>query len=400
MTFNTYWFALFAAAYFPLFWIVRVRRFRMVLLLAGCLVFYSHFAGAAGMLPIVILAVTTYLAGLARRRAVLLFAMALPVLALVFYKYTHFVALSVVSLANPAWGARADQLAGAILPVAPPLAVSFFVFEFVHYLYDVNQGEPSIRNPAQFCAFAFFFPSLVAGPIKRYQPFLASLSSGLGSVAAEDVKVGVVRVAVGLFKKIAIADNVASGLRFWEPKYPQLTMVSRWEFLLAIGVRILFDFSGYSDIAIGLGRMMGVRLPENFRWPYVATSVTEFWHRWHISLSTWVRDYVYIPLGGGHAGLARKVLNGLVAFALCGLWHGPSWNFAFWGVYHGVGLAISSNYEAALGRPGAAIAGFFSRVPAAGWAITLIFVLVGWLYFFYPFAEANQMARMLFISSP
>jgi alginate O-acetyltransferase complex protein AlgI len=396
MTFNTYWFTFFAAVYFPLYWAARPQWRRLGLLLAGCFAFYAHFAGAAGMLPIIVLAATTYVAGLLRRRAILVAAMALPVLTLVFYKYTHFVALSVVALVNPAWGERTDHLAGALLPITPPLAVSFFVFEFVHYLYDVNKGEPSIRNPAHFCAFAFFFPSLVAGPIKRYQPFLASLSSGLASVTADDVKVGVVRVAIGLFKKLVIADNVAAGLRYWEPAYPHLTLPSRWEFLLAIGIRILFDFSGYSDIAIGLGRMMGVTLPENFRWPYMATSVTEFWHRWHISLSTWVRDYIYIPLGGSRSGLARKVLNGLVAFALCGLWHGPSWNFAFWGVYHGVGLAISSNYEAALGPPGRTIAGFFSRFPFAGWAITLVFVLIGWLFFFYPFAEATQMAKMLF----
>jgi alginate O-acetyltransferase complex protein AlgI len=396
MIFTTYWFSLFAVIYFPLFWVARLRWLRLGLLLASCFTFHAHFAGAAGMLPIIVLATTTYLAGIWRNRAALVAAMLLPVTALAFYKYTHFIALSIVALVNPAWGQGADHFAGALLPLTPPLAVSFFVFEFVHYLYDVRKGAPSIRNPAHFCAFTFFFPSLVAGPIKRYQPFLASLHSGLGSVEADDVKLGVMRVALGLFKKLAIADNVTAGLKFWQPHYPHLTLLSRWEFLLAIGVRILFDFSGYSDIAIGLARMMGVTLPENFRWPYLATSVTDFWHRWHISLSTWVRDYVYVPLGGSRHGVPRKILNGLIAFALCGLWHGPSWNFACWGLYHGAGLAVSSNYEALLGRPGTAIAGFFSRVPLAGWALTLVFVLIGWLYFFYPVAEATQMAKLLF----
>src|ERR1700677_671953 len=169
MIFTTYWFALFAVIYFPLFWAARMRWLRLGLLLTACFTFHAHFAGAAGMLPIIVLATTTYCAGLLRIRAVLVAAMILPVLALAFYKYTHFLALGVVALANPAWGQHADHLAGSLLPITPPLAVSFFVFEFVHYLYDVGKGAPSIRNPAHFCAFTFFFPSLVAGPIKRYQ---------------------------------------------------------------------------------------------------------------------------------------------------------------------------------------------------------------------------------------
>jgi alginate O-acetyltransferase complex protein AlgI len=400
MIFTTYWFVLFAVLFFPAYWLSHLRWVRLGLLLAGCLVFYAHFAGAAGMLPIIVLASTTYFAGLSRAKWVLRVAMALPIAALVFYKYTHFIALSIVALVNPAWGHQADLLAGSYLSAGPPLAVSFFVFEFVHYLYDVSKGAPSIRNPADFCAFAFFFPSLVAGPIKRFQPFLASLRSGLNLVTAEDVKCGLTRIALGFFKKVVVADNVTAGLQYWEPSYAKLTILSRWEFLAAIGIRILFDFSGYSDIAIGLGRLMGVTLPENFRWPYLATSLTEFWRRWHISLSTWVRDYIYIPLGGNRCGLPRKIMNGFIAFSLCGLWHGPAWNFIAWGTYHGAGLAISSNYEEALGRPGAILAGFFSRHPGMGWTLTIAFVLFGWLLFFYPVPEAIKMAALLFFRKP
>ena len=373
MIFTTHWFVLFAVSYFLVFWAVQLPWIRLGLLLLGCFIFYAHFAGAAGMLPIVVLAATTYVAGLWRRR---------------------------VALVNPAWGQQTNHLASVVLPMGAPLAVSFFVFEFVHYLYDISKGSPSIRNPAHFCAFAFFFPSLVAGPIKRYEPFLPSLRSGLRSVSSDDVKLGLMRVALGFFKKLVIADNVAAGLQYWQPRYASLTLHSRWEFLAATGIRILCDFSGYSDIAIGLSRMMGVTLPENFRWPYLATSVTEFWHRWHISLSTWIRDYVYIPLGGNRSGRVRTIANGFIAFALCGLWHGPSWNFVFWGVYHGSGLVISSNYESSLGPFGAVLARFFARLPIAGWGITLGFVLIGWLYFFYPFAEASQMLRMLFVRKP
>ena len=398
MIFATYWFGLFAIVFFPVFWAVRLGWLRLGWLLLGCAVFHAHFAGAAGMLPIIVLAATTYAAGLWRNRIALYVAMVLPVLALVFYKYTHFVALSVVALVNPGWGHATDQFAGALLPITPPLAVSFFVFEFVHYLYDVNKGAPSIRHPAHFGAFTFFFPSLVAGPIKRYQPFLASLGSGLPAVTVDDVKLGLMRISLGLFKKIVIADNLSAGLSYWEPRYASLGLLGRWEFLAALGLRILFDFSGYSDIAIGLARMMGVTLPENFGWPYLATSLTEFWHRWHISLSTWIRDYVYIPLGGGRHGLPRKMLSGFVAFVLCGLWHGPAWNFAVWGIWHGVGLVISSNYAAVLGRPGRAVSAFLARAPVLGLAFTLVYVLVGWLFFFYPVAEAVTMLKLLFVA--
>src|SRR5205085_4390276 len=129
-------------------------------------------------------------------------------------------------------------------------------------------------------------------------------------------------------------------------------LFDRWELLVCIALRILLDFSGYSDIAIGCARLLGIQLPENFNWPYAARNLQEFWHRWHISLSSWIRDYVYIPLGGNRHGLARKALNALTAFALCGLWHGAAWNFVLWGVYHGAGLAISSNYRTALGPAG------------------------------------------------
>ena len=400
MIFTTYWFCLFALLFFLLYWLSPRPWLRLALLLAFCSIFHAHFAGAAGMLPIIILSITTYLAGLWRNQWALRVAIALPVLALACYKYTHFIALSIISLIHPAWGTQIDQFAVGHLPITPPLGVSFFTFEFVHYLYDVSKGQPSIRNPAHFWAFTFFFPSLVAGPIKRYQPFLGSLHGGLAHVSLEDVKAGLVRVASGLFKKVVIADNLTAAIEFWRPQYDGLTILGRWEMFAVIALRILMDFSGYSDIAIGLAHMMGVRLPENFNWPYLATSLQDFWQRWHISLSSWIRDYIYIPLGGNRHGLARKVFNGLVAFALCGLWHGPAWHFAFWGLYHGVGLAINSSYRVAFGPPGRWLGVCFARLPFLGWILTILFVFIGWFYFFYPLSEAWHMTKLLFVAKP
>ncbi len=399
MIFTTYWFCVFALVFFPLYWLARPPWLRFGLLLAACLVFHAHFAGAAGVAPIVVLGLLTYFAGRSRRRWALYATITVVVLALAFYRYSHFLAHDLVGLISPALGRDLDRLAAKVLPAAPPLALSFFTFEFVHYLYDVTKGSPSIRSPTQFAAFTFYFPSLAAGPIKRYQPFLESLGAGLAHVTVDDVKVGLIRLGIGLGKKIVIADNLTAAIDFWQPRFATLPLLDRWWVVGAIGLRILMDFSGYTDMAIGLARMMGIRLPENFNWPYLATNLQEFWRRWHISLSSWIRDYVYIPLGGNRHGAARKVTNGLIAFGLCGLWHGAAWNFVVWGLYHGAGLALSSQYQTLLGAPGRWIGVGLARVPVLGWLLTTLFVFLGWLYFFYPLPEATRMLRLLFTSS-
>ena len=332
MIFATYWFFLFAAAFFPVYWLAQRPGLRLALLLAFCALFHAHFAGAAGMKPILVLGIVTYLAALSRRRWAVVTAMGLAVVALGFYKYSHFLALDVIAPLWPGIALPLDQALGALRPATPPLAISFFTFEFVHYLSDVAKGSPAIRNPAKFAAFAFFFPSLVAGPIKRYQPFLGSLGEGLSRGPVDDVKVGLIRVATGLFKKIVIADNLTAAVDFWQPKFVLLSLAGRWEVFLAIAARILMDFSGYSDIAIGLARMMGITLPENFNWAVSRYQRPGFLAPLaYFSQLGWIRDYVYVPLGGNRRGVPRKILNGLIAFGLIGLWHGPAWHFVGWG---------------------------------------------------------------------
>ncbi|HXD52285.1 MAG TPA: hypothetical protein VN689_10355, partial [Burkholderiales bacterium] len=228
MIFTTYWFCLFALGFFPLYWAARPAWLRFALLLGLCLVFHAHFAGAAGVAPIIVLALLAYSAGLSGRKWALYGAMAAAVLALVVYKYSHFIALDVIGALNPSLGKTLDGFARRWLPITPPLAVSFFTFEFVHYLYDVRKGSPPLRNPAHFGAFTFFFPSLVAGPIKRYQPFIATLQEGLARVSVDDVKLGLVRVAIGLIKKIVIADNLTAAIAFWQPHFAELPFTARW----------------------------------------------------------------------------------------------------------------------------------------------------------------------------
>ncbi len=398
MIFGTYWFVVFCCIFFPGYWLCfGSRALRQGWLLLACFIFHYHFAGPAGVFPIIILSLFTFCAALSRRPPVLVFAIVVNVSALCFYKYFHFFSLQVLGLATPAWGALLDQQATAMLPGAPPLAISFFIFELVHYLYDVLHGNAPLKNLANYASFIFFFPSLVAGPIKRYENFIPELGLGLGSVSRQQVLNGLLRIARGYFMKVMIADFLTGFVGFHEPQLESLTMFMRWVVFFALGMRIWFDFSGYSEIAIGLAMMMGIQLPENFRWPYAALSIRDFWHRWHISLSTWIRDYIYIPLGGNRVGYARKILNGIIAFALCGLWHGPDWHFIFWGLYHGFGLALSSNYRAACGRPGEFVHQCLENNPLLSWLITFLFVSVGWVFFFYPLNQAFRFLCLLVV---
>ncbi len=396
MLFLTYWFVLFGCAVFPCYWLVRWPPARRTLLLLCCIVFHTHFAGPAGVLPIIALAILTYLAGLSRRRSLCVAAMLACVAGLLFYKYTRFLCLEALGSLWPGAGIAAYATVGSWLPSQPPLAISFFVFEFVHYLFEVSRGAPPLRSPVDFSLFALFWPSIVAGPVKRYDQFIPALRQGAVNVRQRDVAVGILLVALGLVKKLA-ADNLTAYLAFHVPHLEWLPLRQRRVIFLAIGLRILWDFSGYSDMAIGFARMLGVQLPRNFNWPYLSTSLTDFWRRWHVSLSSWIRDYIYIPLGGSRRGPVWKVGNGLLAFAICGLWHGAAWNFLFWGLYHGAGLALASGWQTLRGKVGSPLPRWPRLERLFGWGLTMLFVHVGWLFFFYPLPQAARIIHLLFV---
>lgn len=393
--FISYWFIIFISIFFPVFWFCTAPSFRKIWILAGSLLFHYKFAGPAGVLPIAILGIITYIAGIVNFKPLRIFAIALCVLALIFYKYTTFLLGQIIGTFDATFAkAVIDSAKHGILPDAPPLAISFFVFEFVHYLVDIQRGKQPIKSVVDFTLFSVFWPSVVAGPVKRFQQFLPAVVAGCRKVSLIDIQVGTMRIAMGLIKKLVIADNLTAYIDFWQPQFAALPMGQRWLLVFAISLRILFDFSGYSDIAIGFARLMGIKLPENFRWPYLATSLQEFWHRWHISLSTWIRDYIYIPLGGNQHGILRKISNGIIAFAICGLWHGAAWNFIFWGLYHGIGLVISTHFKSILSNiPALAKARIIAK-PIA-WFSTFTYVSIGWLYFFYPVKEATNMLLLL-----
>jgi alginate O-acetyltransferase complex protein AlgI len=348
--------------------------------LVASLVFHYQFAGPAGMLPIVLLGVLTYGAGLyaGGRPGTRVFPLFFCMLAgaLVFYKYSTLLAGSFVDLFSN-WIApeRAEALLGWRGPAAP-LAISFFTFEFIHYLYEVRvRGASPIRRPVDFALFAVFFPTLASGPIKRFGSFVPQLARP-ENPAPLDAWEGARRVMLGVFKKVCIADLVIEPIAVLEDSTEWTAPVVAALAILQ-GVRIYYDFAGYTDIAIGLARMLGLVVPENFDRPYRTTSLQDFWRRWHMSLSTWIRDYLYVPMGGNRG---RRALHLLLAMGICGIWHGAAWNFALWGLYHGAGLAVEAQVRQRVPQ----LFGDSRSLLLLRWAVCYGFVTYGWLLFFYP----------------
>lgn len=272
---------------------------------------------------------------------------------------------------------------GPVPRLVLPLGVSFFTFEFIHYAADVYAGKIRDSDLATYSAFIFFFPTMVAGPIKRYEEFAPKLHAAEFDPVM--VSQGVTRILVGLAKKHALADT----FDFWASKIGTDAIYSADEmnligWLLAYGMKIYFDFSGYSDIAIGCSYLFGIRVPENFNFPYLAGSISDFWRRWHISLGRWIFDYVYRPLGGSKLGEARTSLNLLIAFAISGIWHGAAYNFLIWGLWHGVMMIVERAW-----RRWSPV-----RLPhVAGVALTFAGVSLGWLFF------CTDVSRAFFILS-
>jgi alginate O-acetyltransferase complex protein AlgI len=226
------------------------------------------------------------------------------------------------------------------------LGISFHTFQSMSYVVDVYRGEQkAVRSPIDYALFICFFPQLVAGPIVRAHTFFRDLFDWRPP-SAGDVSNGILLIALGLTKKMAFADQfakVANG--YFSDVAGNPGMVTAWTGVLAFGLQIYFDFSGYTDMAIGMAKLLGFHFPVNFRRPYLASSITDFWRRWHISLSTWLRDYLYIPLGGNRHGKWMTYRNLAITMLLGGLWHGASWNFVIWGGYHGALLSVERAFR-------------------------------------------------------
>jgi alginate O-acetyltransferase complex protein AlgI len=302
-----------------------------------------------------------------------------------YFKYYNFFAESL----NPllAWSGRAVPALQILLPAG----ISFYTFKSMSYTIDVYRREiEPCRSLMDYATFVTFFPELIAGPIVRASVFLPQMTRRIGPTV-DRLGIGASLFLLGLTKKVVIADRVAVPVDhvFAHPALFSGRML--WLAAIGYGLQIYCDFSGYSDMAIGTAKMIGYDLPENFNMPYAAGSVTEFWRRWHMTLSAWLRDYLYIPLGGNRQGTARTYVNLMVTMLLGGLWHGASWNFVLWGGLHGAALAVHRVYRQRVGP-------HIRLPPGLGWLATLTFTTLAWIPFRAAhFGDTVQFFRGLFL---
>jgi alginate O-acetyltransferase complex protein AlgI len=383
MIFNTWVFAVFGISVLLLYWGVVPQRFKPHALIVFGTIFYVYSVPAY-LLLIVLLGVVTYAiawgmlrpsVSAATRKRLMILGVVLITGVLVYFKYTKFLALTINQVA-----------AHNIVPlpqIVVPLAISFFTFEFVHVLVDVYLGKIVALDPLDFSVFTMFFPTLVAGPIKRYQSFYPQVRR-IEVPPTHTFLLNVYRIAMGVAKKTIIADSMTLLTQpILTPGTPFGTL-DYWVALFAYAAKIYFDFTGYSDIAIGVSGLLGIRIPENFEMPYRAPNIAQFWRRWHMSLSSWIRDYVFIPLGGSRVSKAMTAFNLFVAMAISGLWHGAAWTFVLWGLWHGAGFLIQRFWQALVVEKVAFLRDPNPVVFYASVATNFAFVAVGWLLFAAP----------------
>lgn len=348
-----------------LLYFLAPKKVKNIVLLIVSLVFYAWgepvyiFLMAASI-------VFNFIAGLLMekkekyKKAVLVCAVILNLGLLAVFKYTDMV----IGTFD-----RLFSMNIKLLHIALPIGISFYTFQALSYVIDVYRKKTQADHDIiAFGAYISMFPQLIAGPIVRYSDVRRELKSR--RVTSEDFEAGIMRFVCGLGKKVLIANNIGKVWKAVSGTDPgELSTAYLWLGLLAFTFQIYFDFSGYSDMAIGLGRMLGFHFLENFDHPYISTSITEFWRRWHISLSSWFKEYLYIPLGGNRKGPARQIFNIFTVWLLTGLWHGASWNFVLWGLFYAVFLLIEKFF---LKRP-------LEKAPkAVGWIYTMIIVVIGW----------------------
>ncbi|MCG8480063.1 MAG: MBOAT family protein, partial [Spirochaetales bacterium] len=368
------------------------RRFRAPWILAGSWLFYGWWR----LDFLLLLIVSSLGAGFIgrriarvadgrRKRIWMAAGVTLSLLVLGYFKYFNFAVDALMRLSRAAGlpSAGLERTWEVILPVG----ISFFTFQIISYLIDVYRGTAAeARSIIDVAAYVSLFPQLVAGPIVRYSEVAEALCSRTHSWRR--FREGAGRFAFGLVRKVLIADAVAPIVdAVFGAENPGL--IGAWLGLTAYTIQIYFDFSAYSDMAIGLGAMIGFRFPENFRQPYRSASITEFWRRWHITLSSWLRDYLYIPLGGSRHGLARTIVNLLTVMVLGGLWHGAAWTFVVWGAWHGAWLVAERLWGARAGALAvapssvrvAASRNVAQGIPTMRRLYTLIVVMIGWVFF-------------------
>lgn len=310
------------------------------------------------------------------KKTVLVIGITADLLLLGYYKYANFFLSTINNLASTHW---------SFSEIILPLGISFFTFTQIAFLVDTYQGKVKEFNFIHYALFVTYFPHLIAGPVLHHKEMMPQFANaGTYRANYDHIAVGLTFFAIGLFKKAVLADGIAPYANTGFSSVAsgqQLTLFEAWGGALAYTFQLYFDFSGYSDMAVGLSRLFGIRLPLNFDSPYKATNIIDFWRRWHMTLSRFLRDYLYLPLGGNRKGKARRYFNLMITMLLGGLWHGAGWTFVIWGALHGLYLIINHAWRAVRKEIGSddRIQSQFGKF--AGWTLTFVAVVVGWVFF-------------------
>ncbi len=377
MLFNTPQFFAFLAVVLIAFY-AAPRSWRKFILLAASYFFYMSWIPKFILLLVALTAIDyTAARWIARtssapsRKVALVISLAANLGLLGFFKYYNFFAANIAHLLHKPDSAFA-------LSIILPLGISFHTFQSMGYVIDVYRREQEpITNAIDYALFISFFPQLVAGPIVRAREFFGDLYNWRRP-SSDEVLRGLLLVILGLAKKMVMADQFAQiANSYFRDVTTHPGLLNAWSGVVAFGIQIFFDFSGYTDMAIGMAALLGFHFPMNFRRPYLASSITDFWHRWHMSLSRWLRDYLYIPLGGNRHGRLKTYRNLMLTMLLGGLWHGASWNFVVWGGYHGALLSI----EKMIGYRQAVARRWWRMFYPLQAILTFALVMIGWVFF-------------------
>jgi len=376
MIFSSILFLLYFLPFFLLAYILTPQRFRNYVALAGSLLFYS-WGAPLFVFALIASAISDYALAMRMsqtdnqplRKQLLAIGLVINLGTLAFFKYFNFFAenidhiLGALGTSSPHW-----------LEIALPIGISFFTFQKISFLMDIYRGEKQqVGKLTDYLLFVCLFPQLIAGPIIRFKDIATQLIERSATDGPASRTRGIFRFVIGLSKKVLIANVLGQqvDLIFALPE-SALTFYLAWIGIVAYAFQIYFDFAGYSDMAIGLGLMMGFDFPENFNFPYISRNITEFWRRWHITLSSWMKDYLYIPLGGNRVSNGRLYLNLGLVFLLSGLWHGAKWNFVAWGAFHGLFLIADRLFLLRFTER-------IGRIPSI--ILTFFIVLIGWVFF-------------------
>lgn len=422
MLFNSLSYFVFFPVVFALYWLSGRALKKPVLLLASY-IFYMSWIPKYGLLVAALTGVN-YAIGLllakfnstqqshtsgmsSATRLTLILGLALNLGCLIYFKYVNFICTTFTDALNYSvnlFHIPAPKCYATTFDIILPLGISFFVFEFIHYLVDVAKGEKPVRNPIDFALFAAFFPSQIAGPIKRFENFIEQLDTRAGQTGtalkfrSTDMHAGLALILQGLFKKAAIADNLAILANAGFNPSVNLNCGDTWIAVLAFTFQIYFDFSGYTDMGRGSALMLGITLPDNFNFPYLSKSISDFWRRWHISLSTWLRDYLYIPLGGGRSNKSRNLF---LTMLLGGLWHGAAMHFVAWGAYQGGMLALNNWYDQRA-KNNSTLTKFHAHALGKIFSVVLTFLLIviGWTLFrAETVSQAGHIIQVMFLGA-